>query len=989
MSTKNFIEEDILAIRKTEDDRKYLRKSENFGNLGKIHKSYAADMRASYSSKPLRTSIKKFDKMKKQRIFKNLKKKFKLGGKKSFFKKKDIKVVLKGDRIGRKGSNPKFGSKLKMKIKRVVTEKSKSRTRKKAVLKKRLRNSKIRTKASHLKLSSVIKRSNLGRKIRKDLSKKQMKAKLIQNCWRRYRKSKGKNSKKSSRNSRNSVLEGSKLDNHISLMRKPDFTPSSIQQISLDKGSLLSKMKLSKESKESLKISNTVSGIKLKQITLMSHLSNNPKSLRTSPSKRAKQRGYKDISKGSSKSGNIENFENFAFNQIKMWEKYLSSLDKKAGEFNRLGMSKNINEFKKKGKESIKILKSAVETMKVKDSSPDIDEAGKGQCYLEYGIRKNKSIERQNSNQSSRIIKKSERTEKWIKPEENVLRMVNKYISEESRRFSDIVSFDERECAKGSISMDGIHLPLVSFKNKKSKSGMDQRVDGDNEAEEGLSAGKNGETDNSIIIMDDEIKEPIDPEYRSVEKEKKSPAARKKISPIMNKLGSLIQNPRKIEMVISPIKKEAEEREAYMRELDEKVALLLSSNESENKIEINYEGVGDNNRSASTIKSDTIQKCLADDYNKDIKFDLDWPKIRKSLDKNEEPLTMLDNSAEKKGDSSSSVDFGGDLSEIKKQIEIKDAFYCYDEGALESIKEDESQKEFSSHKKNQKKEKMESAKKSEASKVMGVFGDKLKIKSVETKVTIQDKKEEEERLVGKITDSLLEALIIETLIDPGMKKILSRKPTEKKIPKEVDMQKVVHYTNFFITKVLKSTEVKREILDNLNSSIGPNNLQKVRLNSPPFMPTEESKVEVFAYKPILDISLYIEIEELLKETLYKEKKLSREEIEYMHILHKLVYDSLNEMLDFKRFHGIKGTPFKFKTNYKEPEQLGSLGQVEEILEESKVKIFEMCSYRAGVLREKEPGLANLANGKGIEILREELCKKILSDFVRNSLTLGP
>ena len=44
----------------------------------------------------------------------------------------------------------------------------------------------------------------------------------------------------------------------------------------------------------------------------------------------------------------------------------------------------------------------------------------------------------------------------------------------------------------------------------------------------------------------------------------------------------------------------------------------------------------------------------------------------------------------------------------------------------------------------------------------------------------------------------------------------------------------------------------------------------------------------------------------MKQTLYVKERLSEAGVERRHILHKLVYDCLNEALDYKRIWGLEG-----------------------------------------------------------------------------------
>lgn len=178
------------------------------------------------------------------------------------------------------------------------------------------------------------------------------------------------------------------------------------------------------------------------------------------------------------------------------------------------------------------------------------------------------------------------------------------------------------------------------------------------------------------------------------------------------------------------------------------------------------------------------------------------------------------------------------------------------------------------------------------------------------------------------------------------------------------------------------------IKQRLNTPIGPNNIQKVKLCSPPLMnfsphttDGEDDAIEIFGYEPVLGIDLYIQLEDIMKQTLYVKEGLSDDNIERRHILHKLVYDCLNEALDYKRVWGLEGQPFSFTTNYKPPLQI-EMANCAEILEETRNKVLMDASMRAGIIQENEPGLENLENIDGLEVLREEVLNNLLSEYVK-------
>jgi len=82
--------------------------------------------------------------------------------------------------------------------------------------------------------------------------------------------------------------------------------------------------------------------------------------------------------------------------------------------------------------------------------------------------------------------------------------------------------------------------------------------------------------------------------------------------------------------------------------------------------------------------------------------------------------------------------------------------------------------------------------------------------------------------------------------------------------------------------------------DNLNIPLGPSPAKKLLLFSCVNDFEEDDKIieesNNFDYVPILEISIYIKLEEKLKKTFYAEMDYSGKQIEISHIIHKLCFD---------------------------------------------------------------------------------------------------
>ena len=299
----------------------------------------------------------------------------------------------------------------------------------------------------------------------------------------------------------------------------------------------------------------------------------------------------------------------------------------------------------------------------------------------------------------------------------------------------------------------------------------------------------------------------------------------------------------------------------------------------------------------------------------------------------------------------------------------------------------------------------------------------------DAKPDTQDSKEVED-----ITTALLEALIIECLLDPSVRKVLTKphsqesppqaqQPPQQETsqnsnrtsttisknnannapidprthpsalntrptrPKLTDQELITNYLKCLFTAIEEQPEVQAGIHRRLNTPIGPTNLQKVKLFAPPFLTQRDAEVEIFEYSPVLDIGLYIQMEEILKQSVYLEEGLDEVQIERRHILHKMIYDSLNEVLDHRRVYGLEGKPLSCLSWFSEAPEIVEK-EVFGILEKGQKQVLEYSQFRAGLLKENEPGLADVVANEValqgvdlIEVLREEVVVNIVKKFV--------
>jgi hypothetical protein len=129
-----------------------------------------------------------------------------------------------------------------------------------------------------------------------------------------------------------------------------------------------------------------------------------------------------------------------------------------------------------------------------------------------------------------------------------------------------------------------------------------------------------------------------------------------------------------------------------------------------------------------------------------------------------------------------------------------------------------------------------------------------------------------------------------------------------------DQKNILTYLDHLFLFIKNDPNAQKEILRKLNTPIGPNNIEKLLMSMSEILETYFENLSGYQYEPILDIKLYIKLEEQLRDTQYKSEKLTGIQMERKHILHKLIFDSLNEKLDHKRIYGLKGLPMAYSNH---------------------------------------------------------------------------
>lgn len=236
-----------------------------------------------------------------------------------------------------------------------------------------------------------------------------------------------------------------------------------------------------------------------------------------------------------------------------------------------------------------------------------------------------------------------------------------------------------------------------------------------------------------------------------------------------------------------------------------------------------------------------------------------------------------------------------------------------------------------------------------------------------------------------ITSFILENLIIEALSEDFClnKFLVVLGPHQK----HVELVGYSTYLDRLFCKVKETSTGHEGVARKLNTPIGHTDLQRLLLATPSLGEQDQETLAAFEYEPVLDIRLYISLEEELREGDYEKRGMDGFEMEKEHILHKMLFDALNECLDYRRKGGVGGQPLKFLSKGKE-EKDRTVEDVPSELEQAKQEVLKWASMRAGAMMEKEPQLSYHANTQGLDKLREKSMLLQIKEYVGNSSHTG-
>jgi hypothetical protein len=196
---------------------------------------------------------------------------------------------------------------------------------------------------------------------------------------------------------------------------------------------------------------------------------------------------------------------------------------------------------------------------------------------------------------------------------------------------------------------------------------------------------------------------------------------------------------------------------------------------------------------------------------------------------------------------------------------------------------------------------------------------------------------------------------------------------------QLECTRLETYFSKLMERVLGDETEASTVLRRLNTPIGPSDLQRLMMSSPNLSEADQESLSSFLYEPVLDVKLYVSVEESLRETEYKLRELDQVQMERQHIVHKMIFDALNEVLDYKRLYGISGRPMPFEAGFKLqiPYQVSDLRR---IFVSAFAKLRSWEKIKAGRLLEKDPKTKH-NEPEELDKFREKALEAIVAEYV--------
>jgi len=229
-----------------------------------------------------------------------------------------------------------------------------------------------------------------------------------------------------------------------------------------------------------------------------------------------------------------------------------------------------------------------------------------------------------------------------------------------------------------------------------------------------------------------------------------------------------------------------------------------------------------------------------------------------------------------------------------------------------------------------------------------------------------------------ITDHILESIVIETFDDELIVKALGSKRTIRP-----EGEQIREYVDFLFGEINSSVEYQNSIFIALNTPNYPDINSRLILLSPLLSPSADSVILPLS-PPVFCLKMYIKLEEKLMLTFYESNYFSDDQIEAMNILHKLIFDSLNESLSSFKVSSLIH-PIDSITSLNQTIKLISPPDCAHVIESVRKQVQKWAGYRAGYLPNPKQEILYEDEICDIELLREEANMLILKDLVYLSI----
>jgi len=198
------------------------------------------------------------------------------------------------------------------------------------------------------------------------------------------------------------------------------------------------------------------------------------------------------------------------------------------------------------------------------------------------------------------------------------------------------------------------------------------------------------------------------------------------------------------------------------------------------------------------------------------------------------------------------------------------------------------------------------------------------------------------------------------------KRLFSSKNTRKSL-------EISKYLSQIFMMINESPDEQMDIYMRLNTPVVHSDLQRLLLSSPRLTSEDLESVPGMPYESVLNIHLYIKLEEELRDTEYQVRGLTPSDIEREHIFHKLLFDSLNENLDYSRVGGMKGLSPAFFSSFRTPRKITG-EECGRILEDCKRQVLDWNGERNGMLAGEDSNME-------LESIKEEILLRHLRSYV--------